>query len=146
MTETKNWGKHEGVAVFMQTPDGQIYMARRTAKDRPFCGLWAAPGGSVEDGETPRQAGVREVEEETGLVVAPERLFKLGRRDNGSGTQYHMTYFGLNLLASERPLVTEPHKQSEWLKQSWGYWVLVVDMCPGASEMIDILHEMWSGK
>jgi ADP-ribose pyrophosphatase YjhB (NUDIX family) len=36
--------------------------------------LWSLPKGHIEDGETPEQAAVREVEEETGIigrVVAP---------------------------------------------------------------------------
>ncbi|MGW1771307.1 NUDIX hydrolase [Streptomyces sp. NPDC002104] len=34
---------------------------------------WVAPGGKVDEGETPREAAVREVFEETGLVVEPLR-------------------------------------------------------------------------
>lgn len=35
---------------------------------------WGPPGGALEPGEEPAEAVVREVEEETGLVVVPERL------------------------------------------------------------------------
>lgn len=41
----------------------------------PKGGTWCFPGGHVERGETPRQAVVREMAEELGLVVSPtERL------------------------------------------------------------------------
>ncbi|MGV8892967.1 MAG: NUDIX hydrolase [Burkholderiaceae bacterium] len=33
----------------------------------PFIGKWLQPGGHVESGETPVQAAIREVEEETGI-------------------------------------------------------------------------------
>lgn len=35
---------------------------------------WVTPGGGVDPGETDRQAAVRELAEETGLVVDPEEL------------------------------------------------------------------------
>jgi 8-oxo-dGTP diphosphatase len=36
-------------------------------------GTWCFPGGHVERGETPRQAVIREMHEELGLVVQPMR-------------------------------------------------------------------------
>jgi 8-oxo-dGTP pyrophosphatase MutT (NUDIX family) len=35
---------------------------------------WFIPGGAVEPGEHPEQALVREIQEETGLIVRPERV------------------------------------------------------------------------
>jgi 8-oxo-dGTP pyrophosphatase MutT (NUDIX family) len=36
--------------------------------------LWALPGGAIEPGEEPAEAIIREVWEETGLEVLPERI------------------------------------------------------------------------
>jgi mutator protein MutT len=52
--------------------EGRLLLIRR-AKE-PLRGRWLVPGGTVEWGETLEQALVREVEEETGLVVKPREV------------------------------------------------------------------------
>lgn len=42
--------------------DGQILIAQRLKGE--FAGLWEFPGGKIEDGESPEQALIREIEEE----------------------------------------------------------------------------------
>jgi mutator protein MutT len=49
--------------------DGKVLLIRR-AKE-PLRGRWVVPGGTVEAGETLHQALVREVREETDLMVEP---------------------------------------------------------------------------
>lgn len=150
MSDTKSWGRHEGVAVFMRRPDKQIYMARRTAQNRPFFGMFAAPGGSVEEGETALVAAVRELEEETGLVIDATRLVSLGRRgpivtpveEQGSGMPYHMNYYFVNLRVDEIPKCLEPAKQGKWQLGVWVDWILDAPLCPGAHEMIELMTHL----
>ncbi len=52
--------------------NGKILLIRR--KNDPFRGCFALPGGYVEKGEDAKGAVIREVEEETGLVVRPLRM------------------------------------------------------------------------
>lgn len=40
----------------------------------PWPGLWDLPGGGREGAETPAECALREVEEEFGLALAPERV------------------------------------------------------------------------
>src|SRR5262245_14559164 len=63
-------------------------------------GVWSGPGGSVDPDETPSDAVVREVWEETGLYTTPMRILGvyggpscLVTYANGDQTQYVMTFF-----------------------------------------------------
>ena len=51
--------------------DGKILMVRHQHEGRNY---WTLPGGGLEHGETPAQAAIREVAEETGLIVSIDRL------------------------------------------------------------------------
>ena len=48
-----------------------LWMKRAT---EPQKGYWAQPSGFMEQGETPEQAAARELYEETGAIIAPDRL------------------------------------------------------------------------
>jgi len=41
-----------------------------------YTSYWDIPGGSVEDGELPRQAAIRECQEEVGLVISLEKIIQ----------------------------------------------------------------------
>ncbi len=63
-------------------------------------GVWTAPGGAVDPDETPADAVVREVWEETGLDTAPTRILGvyggpacLVTYPNGDRTEYVMSVF-----------------------------------------------------
>jgi mutator protein MutT len=58
-----------GVAALIRNEAGHVLFQRR-ADD----GLWSLPSGSIDPGETPAQALIREVREETGLLVEPTRV------------------------------------------------------------------------
>lgn len=49
--------------------EGRVLLVKRGKQ--PLRGRWVVPGGTVELGESLEQALVREIEEETGLVVRP---------------------------------------------------------------------------
>jgi 8-oxo-dGTP diphosphatase len=58
-----------GVAGIVLDGQGRVLLQRRSDS-----GEWGLPGGMVDPGESPARTVVREVHEETGLLVRPERL------------------------------------------------------------------------
>jgi len=48
--------------------DGEMLLIKRAVK--PHKGHWCPPGGVIDEGESPEEAAVREVKEETGLDVS----------------------------------------------------------------------------
>lgn len=65
-----------GVHVLVERA-GCVLLMRRAGTGF-FDGLYSLPGGHVEAGESLREAAVREMREETGLVIAPEALVPEG--------------------------------------------------------------------
>jgi 8-oxo-dGTP diphosphatase len=101
-----------GVAVFR---DGRILLAQRIHPDKPGYGLWAMPGGTIEEGETPEQAADREVTEETGLqVVRLERLPDWHWTDLWNPLHPWLTLYFMATVERGDPVQTEPEKQGPW--------------------------------
>src|SRR5262245_64452297 len=62
--------------------DGRVLLVRHSN-----AGVWVAPGGAVDPDETPQDAVVREVWEETGLRVEPVALSGVF-----GGPEFHVRY------------------------------------------------------
>lgn len=60
--------------VVLLDPNGRVLLAHATETTH-----WDIPKGQGEEGEAPHVTALREMEEETGLTVEPERLTDLGR-------------------------------------------------------------------
>lgn len=65
----------------------------------PGLGLWSLPGGRVQSGEPLADAMVREVLEETGLLVSPGAVVGTVERDGPGGVVYAITDFAARPLS-----------------------------------------------
>jgi isopentenyl-diphosphate delta-isomerase len=86
---------HRGVHVLIYTPDRQIVMQKRSPSLAYHPGeVEVSVGGGVDAGETPLQAAVREVAEELGLALSPEKLHYIGKTkyNHVTKTQLHRTF------------------------------------------------------
>ena len=83
------------VSVALRDPDRRVLLARHSEGNS-----WLLPGGAVEPGESPADAALREMWEETGLAVELTGIVGafggsdfIVRYGNGDRTSYVMTVF-----------------------------------------------------
>lgn len=81
---------------------GRLLLVQRA--NEPGRGLWSLPGGRVEPGEDDAAALVREMAEETGLVVQPGDLVGRVRRGPYDIADYRCRVLGGVLVAGDDAL------------------------------------------
>ena len=80
-------------------------------------GSWETVHGTIEPGETPVQASLRELREETGFV--PERLYNVSRTEafyqHKSDEIALIPVFAAFVTAGSTPRLSAEHDRAEWL-------------------------------
>jgi ADP-ribose pyrophosphatase YjhB (NUDIX family) len=98
--------------------DGRVLLARRNRG--PAFGIWTLPGGVVEAGETLTEALVREIDEETAMVIEPVALAghrEVVVRDAGGRVERHFVImcFASRWISGE-PVLNEELAEANWLR------------------------------
>ncbi len=129
----------QAVFVFVWRRGRGLWMRR--AGTNFMNGFYGPPSGHVEEGESPRQAGVREVFEETALVIKPEDLcfsHVRFRRDAESGIRWINYFFDATKWEGEA-IIAEPDKCDHLIWAS--HYALNFKIIPFVREVLDLVDQ-----
>lgn len=87
-------------------------------------GLWLQPGGHIDDGETPEEAALREVREETGFVCADPQFVHVDVHDGGRGHTHLDLHFLVEADGDPSPAESES-QDVRWF--SWDEAIAMAD-------------------
>ena len=114
--------------------DGMILLSHETVS-----GWWLVPGGGLEEGETPEECCVREVEEETGYIVKPLRQF-LTLHEYYEEYRYISYYYVCEVTGSGQMRLTDAEKR-RGLEPQWLPLQEAVDIFSRHQEYADTSEE-----
>src|SRR4051794_4858587 len=100
--------------AIVEDAEGRILLGRRAIE--PFRGLWDVPGGYLHEHEHPLDGLRRELLEETGLTVEPERFLGVFMDVYGDEPDANAT---LNLFWTARILSGEPAAADDVSELRW---------------------------
>mgnify|MGYP000851689829 CR=1 FL=1 len=107
--------KFEVVSCYLEN-DGDILLLRRQ-DHKPEGNSWGLPAGKMDDGEDKVSAMVREIFEETGLLIDVKDLEYVDKI-YVQYPEYHFIYHSFRLVLKSRPLIKispNEHKEYVWL-------------------------------
>lgn len=103
-----------GSCVLALNKHGQVLVVTRPRKADQVC----FPGGKLEEGETFLEAAVRELREETGLAVGPDRLVQVFRAPcvgDGGAPWFDVAFFVLLDTLETVPGPEEPELEARFV-------------------------------
>lgn len=115
MSDDRTHSLIPAVWVMLTNDTGQVFLLKR-ANTGWEDGKYVIPSGHVEANESPKQAAVRELEEETGIKANEQDLefrhIVFNKSNDGSGTERVSVFFAVRSY-SGTPTNAEPNKASE---------------------------------
>lgn len=109
-------------AVYVEYHDKILLLHRQDNKSQG--NKWGIPGGKVELGETPLQAAIREIKEETGYDISKQEIENLGTVYIEYNEKDHFTYHMFRTQLQEDPGAVKinfnEHKGFTWVTPSDG--------------------------
>ncbi len=104
----------EAVGVIIKNDKNEILLFQRGPKARSEQGKWESAGGAMEQGETPEEAAIREVKEETGLnTVGLKQLFEIENPDG----EWKVYMFTCQVIGEPQILEPEICSDYQWVSK-----------------------------
>ncbi|MDR1954116.1 MAG: NUDIX hydrolase [Clostridiales Family XIII bacterium] len=94
-----------GVRVVIPNGEGKILLVRQHHDGKD---IWMAPGGAIEAGESSRDAAIREVLEETGLIIHVGRLLWHVEEISDERGQRFVNFFIGSIIGGKAELGEDP--------------------------------------
>ena len=102
-----------GIGVLIFNKQNEILLGQRINAHGAL--TWAAPGGHLELDESFENCAMREVEEETGLIITPPTFYALTNDIFPHENKHYITIFMQATYPEHQELeVREPHKIIKW--------------------------------
>ncbi len=104
-----------GVGVIIVKAGHLLLLERRSVHG---AGTWSTPGGHLEFGESPAACAIREVEEETGVVIGNVRFIGITNDIFAEATRHYVTLWMRGEYRSGTPSIRAPYEMSavDWFR------------------------------
>lgn len=98
--------------------NGKVLLLQRSSSDIHRPSKYDIPGGAVDAGESIQAALIREVQEETGLLITPKMLQEItgfGVSSNESAVEKHVYIARQDMDAEPQVRLSQEHESYIWL-------------------------------
>lgn len=130
------------VIALIRDEEGKILLAKRVDALNPSAnGKWEFPGGVVEFGESPREALLRECQEEIGCTIEIVRLLphlheKIWERTDYEIVQVFVSCFEARIIEGKPKPAENEISEIRWWKREE---IAALDSLPGTNEFVSLL-------
>ncbi|MCK4813568.1 MAG: (deoxy)nucleoside triphosphate pyrophosphohydrolase [Candidatus Marinimicrobia bacterium] len=114
--------------------DGFILLCQRHAKEKRFPLKWEFPGGKIKDGESPREAIIRELKEELGIQATGIKHFNEYDYQYKNESPIQLIFF--TITRYERTIQNRQFEAMAWVSREKLHKYDILD---GDQQLVEVL-------